>query len=138
MKKLLVLAAACGVTLMLASGAALAQDHGNDWGHDHDHHQQDHGHHDRGHDDDRDHGHGDGHAYGHYKSWHDRGMHEGWYRRGGYLPAEYRGPRYVVYDWRAARLREPPRGYHWVRSDTGDFLLVAVTTGVIVDLLLNH
>ena len=50
---------------------------------------------------------------------------------------EYR-TRYVVTDWRRDRLREPPRGYHWVRSDNGDFLLVAITTGVIVDLLLNQ
>ena len=74
---------------------------------------------------------------GHYKSWHDRGRHEGWYRRGGYLPVEYR-TRYVVTDWRRDHLREPPRGYHWVRSDNGDFLLVAITTGVIMDILLNH
>ncbi|MEO9088812.1 MAG: RcnB family protein [Rhodanobacter sp.] len=53
------------------------------------------------------------------------------------MPVEYR-TRYVVTDWRRDRLRAPPRGYHWVRSDSGDFLLVAVTTGIIVDLMLNH
>ena len=46
--------------------------------------------------------------------------------------------RYVVTDWHREHLREPPRGYHWVRSDNGDFLLVAVATGVIADLLLHH
>ena len=130
MKKLLSLSAVLGAMLMLASGSVLAQDHGRGHGHGHD----------RGHDryeqDDRDRGRG--HAYGHYKNWHDRGRHEGWYKRGGYLPVEYRSTRYVVYDWRDARLREPPRGYHWVRSDNGDFLLVAIATGVIVDLLLNQ
>jgi len=150
MKKLQSLSVVCGVMLMLAGGTALAQDydHGHDRGHDRQH--QDDGDRGRGHDDggdryvrhddgdDRGHGHGRGHAYGHYKNWHDRGEHEGWYRRGGYLPVEYRSTRYVVYDWRADHLREPPRGYRWVRSDNGDFLLVAITTGVIVDLLLNH
>jgi Ni/Co efflux regulator RcnB len=137
MKKLQSLSAVCGVMLMLAGGTALAQDydHGHDHDRGHDRQHQDDGDRGRGYDD---HGHGRGHAYGHYKNWHDRGEHEGWYRRGGYLPVEYRSTRYVVYDWRAAHLREPPRGYHWVRSDNGDFLLVAITTGVIVDLLLNH
>ncbi|BFI96661.1 MAG: RcnB family protein [Rhodanobacter sp.] len=147
MKKLLCLSMACGVMLALGSGSLLAQDHGHGNGHGNGHHQDDG---DRGQaygdggapymsrDDDDDHGHGHGHAYGHYKDWRDRGRHEGWYKRGGYLPVDYRSSRYVVYDWRAAHLREPPRGYHWVRSDDGDFLLVAITTGVIVDLLLNH
>lgn len=149
MKKLLALSIACGAVLMLASGSVLAQDHDQDhgWGHDrngqddgdHGRRGDDGGHHYRhGDDDDQGHGHGHGHAYGHYKNWHDRGEHEGWYRRGGYLPVEYRSTRYVVYDWRADHLREPPRGYRWVRSDNGDFLLVAITTGVIVDLLLSH
>ena len=144
MKKLLGLSIVCGAMLALASGSVLAQDY--DHGHDHGRgHHQDDGDRDRGyrdggayyvrHDDDD---HGRGHAYGHYRDWRDRGRHEGWYRRGGYLPVEYRRRRYVVYDWRDAHLREPPPGYHWVRSDDGDYLLVAITTGVIVDLLLNH
>ncbi|WEN16678.1 RcnB family protein [Rhodanobacter sp. AS-Z3] len=152
MKKLLSLSAACGVMLMFASGSVLAQDHDRDHGHDRDGYEQsqdhhDNGHHDRGHHDDRhDHDRDDhrddrhdyrGHEQVRYVDWHDRGRHEGWYRRGGYLPVEYR-TRYVVTDWRRDRLREPPRGYHWVRSDNGDYLLVAVATGVIVDLLLNH
>lgn len=154
MKKLQGLSVVCGVMLMLAGGSALAQDydqgrdHGHDQGHGHDRghdRRQDDGDRGRGHDDgdryarhDDGDDHGRGHAYGHYKDWHDRGRHEGWYKRGGYLPVEYRSTRYVVYDWRDAHLREPPRGYRWVRSDSGDYLLVAITTGVIVDLLLNH
>ena len=146
MKKLLALSVACGTMLMLAGSPALAQEHGR--GHDRD--RQGQYDRDRGYDhdgdryvrndrdNDRGRGHGRGHGNGHYKNWHDRGRHEGWYKRGGYLPVEYRSTRYVVYDWRDARLREPPRGYHWVRSDNGDFLLVAIATGVIVDLLLNQ
>jgi Ni/Co efflux regulator RcnB len=154
MKKLLSLSAVLGTMLMLASGSVLAQNHGQGRGNGHDRNEQGNGDRGNGHDRgryDRHDDHGDrydhdryvrhdgprGHAYGHYKNWHDRGRHEGWYRRGGYLPVEYR-TRYVVTDWRRDRLREPPRGYHWVRSDNGDFLLVAIATGVIVDLLLNQ
>lgn len=141
MKKLVSLTTACGVMLMFASGSVLAQDHDHDHGHDHDRQDQRHDDHDHGHHDDR-HDRDDRHDNRRYEqvrytNWHDRGRHEGWYRRGGYLPVEYR-TRYVVTDWRHDRLREPPRGYHWVRSDNGDFLLVAVATGVIVDLLLNQ
>lgn len=69
---------------------------------------------------------------------HDRGNHEGWYRRGGRVPTEYRGGRYVVTDWRVHHLRQPPRGYRWVRSDNGDFLMIAVTTGIIASILASH
>ena len=68
----------------------------------------------------------------------DRGRDEGWYRRGGYVPVEYRGGPYIVDDWRGAHLGRPRRGYHWVRSDNGDFLLVAIGTGIIADLILHH
>ncbi|KZC16386.1 hypothetical protein RHOFW510R12_03110 [Rhodanobacter sp. FW510-R12] len=166
MKKLLSLSAVLGAMLMLASGSALAQGNGHGRGHGHgngnDGYEQDDGDRGNGHDrgryergdgyrdddggryvrdedgDNQGNGHGRGHAYGHYKNWHDRGRHEGWYKRGGYLPEEYRSTRYVVTDWRQYDLREPPRGYRWVRSDSGDYLLVAIATGVIVDLLLNH
>ncbi|MEW9572901.1 RcnB family protein [Rhodanobacter sp. Si-c] len=84
----------------------------------------------------------DGHDNnGHHQSssvMHDRGAHEGWYKKGGVMPNDYRNNRYVVSDWRSEHLREPPQGYHWVRSDNGDFLLVAVTTGVISSILLSH
>ncbi|WP_199098670.1 RcnB family protein [Dyella sp. ASV21] len=68
---------------------------------------------------------------------HDRGMHEGWYHRGGYVPVEYRDRRYVVDDWRAYRLAPPPPGHQWVRSDNGEFLLVAISTGIIVNIALG-
>ena len=130
MKKQLGTLVVCGAILMF-SAPLLAQSHdrGHDRGNDHsqrdDHRDNDHGHDNRR--DDR-----------HYSGMYDRGRHEGWYRRGGRVPADYRGGRYVVTDWRHDHLREPPRGYHWVRSDNGDFLLVAITTGIIADLLLNH
>ncbi|MDE1893710.1 MAG: RcnB family protein [Xanthomonadaceae bacterium] len=105
-------------------------------------HGNDHG---NGHGNGRWNGHGNGHAYayGHDRDhgrhgMYERGRDEGWYRRGGYMPVEYRGGPYVVEDWRRDHLREPPRGYRWVRSDNGDFLLVAITSGIIADLLLHH
>ena len=57
-------------------------------------------------------------------------------RRGGRLPDQYRNRQYVVDDWRGHRLRQPPRGYHWVQTG-GDYVLAAIATGVITDLIIN-
>ena len=57
--------------------------------------------------------------------------------RGGRLPAEYRGRTYVVDDWRVHHLSQPPRGYHWVQAGS-DYVLAAITTGVILDVLLSN
>jgi Ni/Co efflux regulator RcnB len=59
------------------------------------------------------------------------------FRRGGRLPNEYRSRQYVVDDWRGHHLSAPPRGYHWVQAG-GDYVLVAVATGLIMQLLLNN
>lgn len=48
----------------------------------------------------------------------------------------YYGPNYVVSNYGYYRLRPPPRGYHWVRSDN-NYLLVAIATGVILDIALH-
>ncbi len=50
----------------------------------------------------------------------------------------YHGPVYVVNDYDHYDLRRPPRGYHWVRDDRGNMLMVAIATGIIADLLLHH
>jgi Ni/Co efflux regulator RcnB len=65
---------------------------------------------------------------------HGPGAH---YQRGGRLPPEYRHRQYVVDDWRGHRLSQPPRGYHWVQAG-GDYLLVAIATGVIAQVLLGR
>jgi Ni/Co efflux regulator RcnB len=57
--------------------------------------------------------------------------------RGQRLPSNYRGSQYVVDDWRGHGLRNPPRGYHWVQTG-GDYVLVAIGTGIILELLLNR
>lgn len=59
------------------------------------------------------------------------------FRRGERLPREYRSRQYVVDDWRGHHLSAPPRGYHWVQTG-GDYVLVAIATGVILQLLLSH
>ena len=59
------------------------------------------------------------------------------FHKGQRLPIEYRSRSYVVDDWRGHQLNAPPRGYHWVQTG-GDYVLVAITTGIILQLLLNH
>jgi Ni/Co efflux regulator RcnB len=59
------------------------------------------------------------------------------YYRGDRMPYQYRTRQYVVEDWRGHRLSAPPRGYQWVQSG-GDYILVAIATGVILQLLLNN
>lgn len=56
------------------------------------------------------------------------------WRRGGRVPSEYRGRNYVVDDWRGHRLQQPPRGYQWVGVG-GDFVLAAIATGVIAQII---
>ncbi|KRE96524.1 transmembrane signal peptide protein [Frateuria sp. Soil773] len=119
--------------LLAFSGMAAARDHDRHGRPDHHGWQDRHGHYDR----------------------HDRYRHRD-YRRDDYRRHDYRvvhhygpryygprhhwqrghrygGPVYVVRDYRHYRLRHPPHGYHWVRADN-DYLLVAIATGVILDI----
>ena len=57
--------------------------------------------------------------------------------RGQRLPAPYRSRQYVVDDWRGHRLSAPPRGYHWVQTGS-DYVLAAIATGVILQVILNN
>jgi Ni/Co efflux regulator RcnB len=57
--------------------------------------------------------------------------------RGGRLPDQYRHRQYVVDDWRGHHLSAPPRGYHWVQTG-GDYVLIAIASGIIAQLLLGH
>jgi Ni/Co efflux regulator RcnB len=58
-------------------------------------------------------------------------------RRGEYLSQYNRGDYMVVSDWRSRRLYAPQRGYHWVQAGN-DYALVAIATGIIASVLLNH
>lgn len=119
--------------LLGISGMALAdQNHGHGHGHGN-HGQQDDG--DRGNWDDGDEDRGDwhdnGHGHGHYDNgWH--GRHHQWERG-----RRYDGPIVIIRDYESYRLRPPPRGYHWVRDDGGDYVLVAIATGIILDYVLH-
>lgn len=74
---------------------------------------------------------------GGYQGHEDRPAPRQHYRRGAYLEHQHRGSSYVVSDWRSRRLSAPPRGSHWVQAD-GDYLLVAIATGLITQVLLNQ
>jgi rSAM-associated Gly-rich repeat protein len=65
-------------------------------------------------------------VYG-YQPW-QRGQRLGYYQ-GRYSEVDYRTDR---------RLRAPPRGYHWVRNDSGDLLLAAIAGGLITAVILNN
>jgi Ni/Co efflux regulator RcnB len=58
------------------------------------------------------------------------------WRRGGRVPPQYRGYEYQVRDWRSHDLPAPPRGHRWVRIN-GDYVLIAIATGVIAQILLG-
>jgi Ni/Co efflux regulator RcnB len=59
------------------------------------------------------------------------------WHKGDRIPESYRDKRYEVADWRSHHLSAPPAGYRWVQVD-GDFVLAAVATGVIADMLLGN
>lgn len=59
------------------------------------------------------------------------------WRRGDRLPYGYQN-RYREIDYRYYRLRPPPRGYHYVRDERGETLLVGLATGVILGVILGN
>ena len=58
--------------------------------------------------------------------------------RGDRLPNQYRQNQYVVGDWRQHGLRQPPRGYQWVRNDYNDFFLAAIASGMIAEVVYQN
>ena len=58
-------------------------------------------------------------------------------KRGEQLPPRYRTHHYVVENWQAHRLSEPPRGHQWVQAGT-DYALVAIATGVVTEVLVGR
>ncbi|VVE87194.1 RcnB family protein [Pandoraea bronchicola] len=65
----------------------------------------------------------------------DTWQHPDW-RKGDRVPQQYRDRQYVVEDYHQYRLNPPPRGYHWVGVG-GDFLLVAIGTGLIAQIVIG-
>ncbi len=88
--------------------------------------------------DDRPHGwRGEYRGHRHFRHHHDYRPVRPHYRHTRWVRGHrYYGPSYVVRDYGYYRLRPPPYGYHWVRADN-DFLLVAISTGIILDLALR-
>lgn len=76
-------------------------------------------------------------SYGRHDAsgWNARG---GQWHRGGRIPLQYRSRQYVVTDWHQQRLYAPPSGYEWVQVGGSDYVLVAIATGIIAQLLLNQ
>ena len=78
-----------------------------------------------------------------YYNYGDRGPHYYYgargpeFRRGAYIPRDYYSPQYYVSDWRSHRLYSPPYGYQWVQVGS-DYVLIALATGLIVNLILNQ
>lgn len=60
------------------------------------------------------------------------------WRRGERLTAWDRAHYVRVTDYRRYRLAPPPRGYEYRRSNTGEIILAAVATGIILSVLLNN
>jgi len=58
------------------------------------------------------------------------------YYRGGTLPYQYRSNWYIR-DYNRYGYAPPPRGYGYYRTDTGDIVMAALATGLIVSLLNN-
>ena len=65
----------------------------------------------------------------------DYGFHQ--WRRGDHIPPYFRS-RYAEVDYRAYHMRRPPRGYHYVRDDRGDILLVGILTGFILSAIIDQ
>jgi Ni/Co efflux regulator RcnB len=59
------------------------------------------------------------------------------FKHGEHIPRELRNHQYVVTDYRAHHLNPPPRGHQWVQVGS-DYVLIAIVTGVIANIILGH
>ena len=137
MKTTLKLASALTIALGMAAVPAMAKDHGHDGdqhGHGRGHDRDDRGYYgDRG-DDGRDRRY---HKNGHWDN--GRRGPPSWARGHDYRSYGYRNVYVVPYaQYRPYRLYAPRPGYRWVRDDGGNFLMVAIASGIIADVLLHH
>lgn len=125
---------------------AQAQDHGRHGPDDERWSQQDRGRHDNGRGNDRNDDRHEDRREGRWDNrWDNRwDGHPGYYgargpdfRRGGHIPYEYRRPIYVVNNYYGHRLPVPPRGHQWVQVGA-DYVLIAMATGIIAQIILNQ
>jgi Ni/Co efflux regulator RcnB len=73
------------------------------------------------------------------RRWDGRRNHRRWnWVRGHRFDWHYYRPHYNYVDnWSYYHLRRPPRGYRWIRIDS-DYLLVAIATGIILEILAHN
>ena len=121
---------------LAASAPAFAQNNDHDRGHNEQGQRDDHGRDDHGHDDRGRNDRADYRAPQHENGARGAGPRHDM-RKGGRLANDYRGNQYVVNDWRGHHLSAPPRGSHWVQTG-GDYVLVAIASGIIAQVLLNN
>jgi Ni/Co efflux regulator RcnB len=107
MRRLITLALAAAALSTATAGVAAAQPHGDD--------------------------HRDGHPDMH--GGHGPDFRDHHWQRGGRIERGDWGRGQRV-DWRARHFRAPPRGYEWRYID-GQYVLGAIATGVIADIILN-
>jgi Ni/Co efflux regulator RcnB len=117
MKRLL--SATLALSLLAGAGAASAQPYGHDDRHDDRHDNK-----------------------GRYEQGrHDNGNHYGQQKhrwaRGERLDRAYYSDRSHYVDYRRYHLRQPPRGYQWVRVDN-NYALVALTSGLIASIIASQ
>lgn len=62
--------------------------------------------------------------------------HSQW-KRGHVVDQGYRGDRYWVTDWRTRQLPTPPYNHRWLHIN-GDYVLVAIATGVITNIITGY
>jgi hypothetical protein len=78
---------------------------------------------------------GPGGGHGGPAGGHGGAPNGGWHKGDRFDRSQWRG--YAPVDYRSSHLRRPPRGYEWRRVDN-NFVLAAVATGVIADIVLAH
>lgn len=59
------------------------------------------------------------------------------FRKGHALPGQYRGAGYQVNDWKKHGLKAPPAGHRW-QNVNGNYVLIAVATGVIASVIAHQ
>jgi Ni/Co efflux regulator RcnB len=59
------------------------------------------------------------------------------FRHGRRIPDEFRQRQYVVSNYRQHRLPPPPRGHEWVQVGP-DYVLIAIASGLIAQMVLGH
>lgn len=72
----------------------------------------------------------------HQQSNHQQSHHAD-FHRGRPLPEKYRGKSYQVTDWHKRGLKAPPAGHRW-QNVNGNYVLIAVATGVITSIITHQ